>query len=379
MSLNNVTFQLGQGGLGRKLPTDDHVSALLLDEPTPAAYGSNFAKSYRSLAQIEADAIIDTDPTYALVHYTAKEFFRMNPQGELYLVFNAPSLDAIIAVTEGRVRQFGIYKTISFIGDAQSIAIELSAKQAPASFIIGLFPSTPIVLASLPDLRAETANYVSIVIAGDGTNEGAQLATDLGLDYVPALGAVLGAISRAAVHQDIAWVQEFNFALNTQELETPVMADGTLLSAMLLADLEDLDSKGYLFFCKFVGRTGSYINDSHCAIELASDYAYIENNRVIGKAQRLSYLALLPQLNAPVYVDTTGKLAASTIGFFKGLCDNAIVEMAKAGEISAFETIIDPAQNVLSTSRVEIAIKLVPVGVAREILVKMSFALSVNA
>jgi hypothetical protein len=50
--------------------------------------------------------------------------------------------------------------------------------------------------------------------------------------------------------------------------------------------------------------------------------------------------------------------------------------MEREGEISKFAVTINPAQDVLTTSKISIAVKIVPVGVAREIEVNIGFAVS---
>ena len=52
--------------------------------------------------------------------------------------------------------------------------------------------------------------------------------------------------------------------------------------------------------------------------------------------------------------------------------------MEKAGELSGYKVEIDPEQDVLSTSTVEIVIKQVAVGVMRKIRVRIGYAKSVE-
>ena len=47
--------------------------------------------------------------------------------------------------------------------------------------------------------------------------------------------------------------------------------------------------------------------------------------------------------------------------------------MEAAGELSAYEVIINASQNVVSTGQLQITVKLVPVGVAREIVINLGF------
>ena len=55
----------------------------------------------------------------------------------------------------------------------------------------------------------------------------------------------------------------------------------------------------------------------------------------------------------------------------------ALEDMEKAGELSGYVVEIDPDQNVLSTSEIEIVIRPVGVGVVRCIKVKIGYAESV--
>ena len=134
-----------------------------------------------------------------------------------------------------------------------------------------------------------------------------------------------------------------------------------------------------MFFRKFVGRAGTYLNDTHTCTEAISDYAYIEANRTIQKAQRLCYAALLPQLNSPLQVDGQGKLSPLTCSFFESLVETTLRQnMLSNQELSDFSVSIDPDQNVLQTSVLEVVVTLVPVGVARNIIVRLGFATSIQ-
>jgi hypothetical protein len=52
--------------------------------------------------------------------------------------------------------------------------------------------------------------------------------------------------------------------------------------------------------------------------------------------------------------------------------------MAANGELSAYAVIINPDQNVLSTGNLTITLELVPVGVARSIVVNVGFVPKLN-
>ena len=385
--MNDVKFNLGQGGLGRQLPNDDHVTGFLFDVAQPTAFGTDKMLSFRSIEQVEAKGIIASDPTYALAHYTAKEFFRKHPEGLVFLGFQLTDASIIINLSQGRIRQYGVFDSIANIATYQTLMENLRTQHAPAICVIGATGITDMGDSlQTPDLHTLDAEYVSVLVAGDGSADGKALATSFGVPYVAAIGAVLGAMSSARVSDSIAWVKQYNYAVAQGELDEPIFADGDALSAYTSGDLDALNDKGYLFFRKFVGRSGSYLNDTFSATVLTSDYAYIENNRTIQKAERLLYAALLPEINSPLNVNPAdGTLDVSTIGYFESLCDKTLREnMLANGELSGDEenpgyTItIDPEQDVLGSGVLEVAVKLVPVGVAREIIVTLGFAVSVG-
>jgi hypothetical protein len=162
-------------------------------------------------------------------------------------------------------------------------------------------------------------------------------------------------------------------------MDTPALSDGTLISAMTPAQIQSISEKGYIFLIKYVGATGSYWNDGFTADSLTGDYAYIENNRVIDKACRGVYQALLPKVSGPVYIDPeTGFLTADTVAMLEELADEPLAQMERDGELSGSQVSIDAEQPVLSTSKLNVTIRLVPVGVLREILVSIGFTLSVS-
>jgi hypothetical protein len=110
-------------------------------------------------------------------------------------------------------------------------------------------------------------------------------------------------------------------------------------------------------------------------MELAtSDYAYIENVRTIDKAIRGIRTYLLPYLSSPLYVDPeTGKLRPDTVAFIETLAGKQLENMEADGELSGYSCEVDPAQNVLSSSEVEIVIKKIGVGVMRKVNVKIGY------
>ena len=142
--------------------------------------------------------------------------------------------------------------------------------------------------------------------------------------------------------------------------------------------LSALDGGRYLFFVTHVGQAGSYVNDSHTMDSAISDYAMIESVRTMDKAVRGVRTYLIPELGGNIYIDAdTGKMQAYSVSHLETTANKALEDMEKAGELSGYKVEIDPEQDVLSTSEVEIVIRQVAVGVMRKIKVKIGFAKTV--
>ena len=375
MPLNDVTFQVLQGGLGRVAEGEDHVSALMFSVAAPGAYGSAKCKSYNDIEAVKTDGITQGHATYGEAYYHAKEFFRIAPGSTLWLCFSATYTEMNTAAA-GKIRQVGVF--FSTFSDLTSVhqagATALAALHAPIQVLAGYSNSTALTLSSVADQAINTAPNVSVLLAGDGAGEGADLATAVTKPYIPAVGAVLGAMSTAAVHESVAWVERFNLS-DGAELETIRLADGN--DNPTDATLSGLNTKRYMVFRKHVGISGTYLNDSHTSVAATNDLAYIEANRTIQKAKREIRKVLLPNLNSPLTVNAdTGKLAVGSIKYFETVTARPLNVMQAAGEMSGFGVYINPDQDVLSTSTLQVQVKIVPRGVARNIIVNIGFSVT---
>ncbi len=387
MGLNDVKFNIGNGGLGRTLAGEDHVSAILFSlgaNNSPSAWASPLGTRYLNTKEAEAHGILPTIANMALLHHQISEYFRTSEGGELYVInTDAPNFDAqhFFAITEGRVRQAYRYGTDDFaaiegaVGIAESFCNQMIAMHSPMLMILSVQDNATVNGASQPDLRALNCQNVSVLICGSASGTGKKLATDLGLKYIPAGGAVLGLLAKAKVHEDIAWVEKFNITKGAEFL-TGRFSDGVNLSLKSDSVMDTLNSKGYLILRQHIGVKGLRLNDSATCAEPTSDFAWIENNRTMQKARRVIRASLLPDLNSPLTISDDGTLSPDTIKYFENKTKRPLDEMLRNGEISARDVYIDPSQDVLATSTLYIQVRLIPRGVARYIVVNIGFAVN---
>ncbi len=323
----------------------------------------------------------------AIWHYHISEFFRGNPAGWLYVgIYSIPATYTFSEITliqnfaSKKIRQFGIFKDAVY-SNADLIAIDSEikanddAKHAPTSALYAgnLFAMSDIT--SIPDLSTLTANKVSSIIGQDGGNLGLELFLTSGKS-ITQLGIALGYLSLSSVSEDFGQVvDKFNLS-DGSENDIPAFANGQLLSGFSDNALDSIDTKRHIFGQKYVGSAGTYFNDNHTAIVISSDYAYINDNRVIDKACRELYTALLPTLKGKLLKNSDGTLADSTISHLEELALNPLYQMQRDGDLSEVSTddvYIDPSQDVTATSSLTINVKLNENGIARNILVPISF------
>jgi hypothetical protein len=327
----------------------------------------------------------------SLWYYQISEFFRIQPKGILYVGFFAiPGSYTFTEITllqtfaNGTVRQFGIWKDSASAFSTSDLTLidgVVKANDAlykPSSALYAADLSGTADISTLADLNTFSANKASAVIAADAGGQGYFLYLTTGKS-VPSIGALLGTVAKTKVSESIAWVGQYNIS-NGVECEVLMFANGQLFSAVTVTDglLDAMNSKRYIFLKKFVGLSGSFWNDSHTAILANSDYAQIENNRTIDKATRGIYTSLLPSLNSPLILNASGTLSEQTVAFLENQAGQLLDQMVRDAELSAFSVTINPAQNVLSTSTIIIAVVLVINGVARYIIVPIGFKPSIS-
>jgi hypothetical protein len=322
-----------------------------------------------------------------LWHYHISEYFRIQPRGKVWVGFYpVPSSYTFVEMNDlqnfaqGEIRQILVYNDVA--RTAANIVSDCTALQAAQVISEGLkMPYEVLYAASanyningLLNLNTLTAYKVSVVISQDAGGQGAFLYLTTGKGITTG-GACLGMVSLLKVSENIGWVERCNVS-NGVECDTIGFVTGQSWIAQSENTLNQLNSYRYIFLRKYTSLAGSYFNDSHTAVSVASDFAYIENNRTIDKAGRLAYTALLPQLNSPLTLNADGTLTNVTIAAFTGLLTTAINDMVRNGELSAFLVTIDPNQDVLTTSTIVVRLQLLINGVARNIIVNIGFTTS---
>ncbi|GAA4271634.1 DUF2586 domain-containing protein [Aquimarina gracilis] len=378
---NDVVINKLSGGLGRRTPDQDMVSGLLFNGLDTSELEDEKLHRLASLDDAKALGINqDYDSGGESAYYQISQFFRMNPSGDLFLYKNkdATSFADLVSKAEtmllqanGEIRQLAVTynkditfdQTLNAVAAAKTITDAAFDNHRPVEIIIegkGFDASK-----SPADLRGYGASNVSVMVAMD-----TEKAKEDTYSNTAAVGVLLGAISRAKVSENIAWIEKFN--LTGEGFRSVGFIRGKELPTE--GAQKTLDQNKYIFTRTHIGIAGIYFNDSHTCTEPTSDFTYIEANRTINKAARIARASLLPKVNAPVLVDPElGTLPPSVVKGYETLCRSALERMVANGEASEIDVYVDPSQNILSSSLLQVKIEVIPTGTARRIEVNLGF------
>ncbi|MEG2335895.1 DUF2586 family protein, partial [Chryseobacterium sp.] len=149
-------------------------------------------------------------------------------------------------------------------------------------------------------------------------------------------------------------------------------------------DTEALFDKGFITFTTHQSRAGYFIMDANTACDVVDDYHYLTHRRTINEAFRLAYDAMLDFQLDEVPATASGQISA----IYAKTVESAIVRKISTSmpeDLSKDEAdpkdvgvkaFVDPAQQIVSTSRMEASVSIRPFGHNRWIDMLIGFELN---
>lgn len=391
--LSGVKIEKLQGGLGRRTPsTDGHVALCIVltgDAPLDAII-DNDGKGLilTSLSQAEAlgltaagSANNDT-PFYEHI----SEFFRLAPEGTLHLFNDVAPANVVLFLKENTaikgfavVDDFVLANQAALLASYQTTVIDALASEN--RFIdFGILGVNAFTFADAIDLTTLDAGQMSVLVAGSGTSNFAAVGAFLGMIAVRKVNENVGSVDIKS--KPLAKRGAVDYTLTDKKLGlwlAPVLTGGDTTASLTKAQLIALEAKGYIFVAGYEGYPGVFFTNSKTAITQASDYCFIENNRVFNKAARALRVSLIPEVKGVVKKDpTTGYIKSTTVSRWTGIANKALEQMVSDDEISGFEVFIDPNQIVSGTAAVKVKALVVADGIVHEFEVALGLTNSTN-
>lgn len=394
MSLPGVNITVENGALGRVATTSDGVAGLIVvgvAKPNMPLYTPKqifSLKEAESLGFSQEDDLAEEVDTWQQI----KEFYDEAGNGAELFIMTVPvtktmteTLDVanttngaqkLLDYAQGRIRLLGISRNIdpnveyeqvtqggidedvhTALPKGQTLAIQYRNNFKPVSIFVDGRGWNGTV-ADLIDLRTYTFSKCSVV-----------LLTTVAGKTSAAVGLVLGRAAKLPVQRNIGRVKDGG--LNVSKL---YYTSGGNIEDFSDAQIAAIHDKAYITPRKFVGRSNYFLADDPTATTGNDDYLTLANNRVIDKALVTVYTTYVNEINDEVEITSEGKMSATKVAYFRQVLSNALnLTMLSEREISDFEVFIDPDQNVLANDRIDIVVRVTPVGYTKAIEVSLGF------
>ncbi|MBW7838584.1 MAG: hypothetical protein H3C36_02865 [Chitinophagaceae bacterium] len=395
----NIAFN--NGVLGAVSPLDTGVFAFMASAvavPDTFALGKAYmVKSMKDVAALGITASIDNYKLFKAL----SEFFAEAGEGQEAWIYGMSKATAVsewftevegvspaenlLNAAQGKIRGiFTVYNPTAppdlgaevmdpdvpvAAGLAQTLFEKYAdAKYAPFFTVLEGYAFTGDKV-ELDSLLTQNFNSVGVLIGDTENRSGATSSNGA------AVGVLAGRLAAYSTKVNPGKVR--NGALKSQKM---FVVD----TAVELYDNEALNDKGYIAFTTHAGRTGYFFMDAPLACPVDDDYHYITHRRTINEAFRLTYDALLDFLLDEVPANADGTIQA----IYAKTMESAVVRKISTSmpeDLSADQTdpkdvgvkcFVDPSQNIVSTSKVNVNVGIRPFGYNRWIDVMLGFELT---
>lgn len=230
--------------------------------------------------------------------------------------------------------------------------------------IAGYGITTAYDISDWADLHIETNNRVCVFVGS------------IDPETQCTMGLLAGRLARIPVQRNIGRVRDGAIVPGYAYVGTAPAADNGV-------NIEGIHNLGYITLRKHVGRAGYFFTDDPLATLPTDDYNGIAARRVIDKAYRIAYNTLIDELLNEITVNSSGQVSVSYAKSLESKVENAVVgSMTSNGELgndpgdqndTGVQCIVDPEQNVVTTGKLIIGLRVKPHGYAKYIEVNLGF------
>lgn len=393
MALPKITIKYLNGQLGTVPESQDGLLALAVTGATAAGETFALGTPYKIYRPQSLDQLGVTEENNPRLYSLVLQFYSQSGESTPLVIVGYPATDTMTGLcdkTTGKLRSL----LQSQKGDIRGIVLA-SASEAED----GEEGLDADVLSALPKAQ-ELADYsagelyapIFVALEGRGFTEAADLKdlSELGYNRCcvviggtsddgdgAAMGIFAGKVASAPVQRNIGRVAD-------RALTPETMYIGGKLVDECVDDITTIYDKGYICPRTYVGRVGYFFTDDRMACDPTDDYAHLTARRTIDKAARIAYSTLLDYMLGEIETNEDGTMPQGVIKSWQAEVESAIdTQMTAAGELSGMDGSgcrchIDPSQNVVSTSEINITLKVRPYGYARFINVELGFLVESN-
>lgn len=391
--MGSVQITLANGQLGRTIQTRDGIVGMVLTGETESRVGGYTELTpilVTSMGDVTGAGISEALNPFAMKQL--KEFYDQAGSGaQLYLMLAPPTMTvkdmadntnpdsakALLDYAQGKIKVLGLLSDDAAIAAAggtitvtnglnadvyvaatkmKVMAQAYFADEKPFRCIIGGTSYNEVPADLTDQATAGNNNRVGILIGDTITGASA------------CLGLALGVVASVPVQRKISRVK--TGALTN----TAAYIGATTVEATGAGPIAVMAGKGYMTFITYPNVSGYFFSGDPMLVATTDDYSMLSRGRVIDKAHALAYATFVQEVDDEALVNEDGTLDA---GFCKWLSQQIVNQvnntMTAQKEISGVSCYIDPSQNILSSNRLNVVLKIVPVGYATEIEINLGF------
>lgn len=409
--LPNVKIDFANGAIGASEPMDDGVTGLVctavavtqtVNGKTENVFALNTPYLITKLDELVSKGITsDNSDSNATLYKAVKEFYDEAPDGsKLWIMGVADTVTIadivdktkdnakkLLVAANGTIRTLAVkikdksaYTPTVTTGIDGTVRTAITNAQALAEWATEtLFAPVMVLLEG----RHYTGNAETLVNnsinTGNSNRVGVVIGDTVADSKGAAVGLLAGRIASIPVQRSIARVR-------TGSITATMMYIGSV--AAELGNPGTINDCGFICPRTFVGKAGYYWSDDKLAAEASDDYSLIPRRRVADKAYRITYSTLINEVAEEISVTDDGKISAPVVKAIQTAVESAIVNnMTSRGNLGndpsdpndmGVECYINPDQNIVATSRLDVQTRIKPHGYSKYIEVSLGFKVAQN-
>ncbi len=391
----SVTVTEANGQLGGTVTINDRVVGMVLTGATEGSYTAGTPLLVTSLTDVVTAGITATGNAFAYRH--CKEFYDQAPLGaQLYLMLvpstitiadmadntNVNGARKLLVFAAGKIKVLGLLaddKAINTAGGTITVTNGLNAdvytaansvkimeaafraEQKPFRAIIGGSSYSGVASALLDESTGTTNNKAAILI-GDTISYDATYSS-------ACVGLLMGKVASNGVQVKVSRVKDGPLTNTTAYLKTTTLANTS-------NDAATIAGKNFITWVTYPNVSGFFFSGDPMLCASTDDYWFLARGRVIDKAHVIAYTTFVNEVDDDIPTVEGGK---PNIGWCKWMEQQIIGQISNTmlvnNEISGVDCYIDTDQNVVSTSTLNVVLKIRPKGYLTYINVSLGFQL----
>ena len=393
--MGSVNITIANGNLASASNTADGVEGLVMTGISESGgYTAGSPILVTSMIDVAAAGITVANNPFAIRHL--QEFYDMAPAGsQLYVMLvantmtvasmalssNANGVKKLLDYAAGAIKVVGLISDdVAIVGGGGSITVTTGlnadvytaaanlkttintyvAAQQPLRGIIG-GTSYSGVPANLVNETSGTSNNRVAILIGDTISYDATYSS-------AAIGLLLGTIAGIPVQRKISRVKTGALSNITAFLKTTAL---TLTSG----DPATIAGKGFITFKMYAQKAGFFWSSDPMCTVTTDDFAMLAHGRIVDKAHRLIYAFLVDEVDNEVPSLPDGTIdpgyAKDLEAKISGKTGVITVNMTDLGNCSGSSSFVDPAQNIVSTSTLNVNVTVDALGYSTTINVNL--------